>query len=44
MALLWTAMIVVHVVGALQGVQPILETLEIAFWTALAVLTGLFWP
>jgi hypothetical protein len=44
MALLWTAMIVVHVVGALQGVQPILETIEIAFWTVLALLTALFWP
>ncbi len=44
MALLWGAMIVVHVVGALQGVQPIFETIEIGFWFALAVLTALFWP
>jgi hypothetical protein len=44
MALVWAAMIVVHVVGALQGVQPILETLEIIFWIALAGLTALFWP
>lgn len=44
MALLWSAMIIVHVVGALQGVQPIFETIEIGFWSALAVLTALFWP
>lgn len=44
MALVWASMIVVHVVGALQGVQPILETIEIGFWLALAVLTALFWP
>jgi hypothetical protein len=44
MALLWGFMIVVHVVGALQGVQPIAETLEIVFWIVLAVLTALFWP
>jgi hypothetical protein len=44
MTLIWATMIDVHVVGALQGVQPILETYEIAFWIALVGLTTLFWP
>jgi hypothetical protein len=44
MALVWATMIIVHVVGALQRVQPILETLEIGFWIALALFTALLWP
>lgn len=44
MALVWGAMIVVHVVGAIQRVQPIVETLEIGFWILLALLTAAFWP
>jgi hypothetical protein len=37
-------MVIVHVVGALQRVQPWIETAEIVFWTALAVLALLFYP
>lgn len=44
MAMVWAMMIVVHIVGAIQRVQPIIETLEIGFWIALALLTALFWP
>ena len=34
----------VHVVGAVQGVQPVSETVEIGFWLALIVLTLCFLP
>jgi hypothetical protein len=37
-------MIVVHVVGARQKVQPWTETAEILLWTVLAVLGLLFYP
>jgi hypothetical protein len=40
----WAFMIVVHIVGAIQRIQPITETLEIGFWAALALLTVAFWP
>ena len=43
-AMTWASMIVVHIVGAVQRVQPILETLEIGFWVVLALLTAAFWP
>lgn len=43
-AMVWGTMIVVHIVGAIQRVQPIAETLEIGFWIALALLTAAFWP
>jgi hypothetical protein len=42
--LVWVFMIVVHVVGAVEGRQPITETLEIGLWALLLALTGLFWP
>ncbi len=44
MAMVWTLMIVVHIIGAVQRVQPVIETLEIGFWIALALLTAAFWP
>jgi hypothetical protein len=37
-------MIVVHVWGALLRIQPISETLEIAMYGGLALLTVLFYP
>ena len=44
MMLVWVFMIAVHVVGALQRIQPITETIEILFWILLALLTAAFWP
>lgn len=37
-------MIVVHIVGAVQKVQPWTETAEILLWAALTVLALLFYP
>jgi hypothetical protein len=37
-------MIVVHIYGALKRIQPLTETLEIGFYSALLVLTLLCWP
>lgn len=37
-------MTVVHIVGAVQKVQPWIETAEIPFWGGLAVLGLLFYP
>lgn len=37
-------MVVVHIVGALQKVQPWIETAEIPFWAGLCVLGLLFYP
>jgi hypothetical protein len=34
----------VHILGAIQGVQPSTETYEIAFWAGLIVLTLCFYP
>lgn len=44
MMLVWIFMIVIHIVGAVQRVQPITETLEIGFWALLIALTAAFWP
>lgn len=41
---IFSLMVVVHVVGALQKVQPWTETAEIPFWLGLAVLGFLFYP
>jgi hypothetical protein len=38
------AMVIVHVWGALRRIQPLSETVEIAFWAALFVLALLFHP
>lgn len=35
---------IVHVVGAIQRVQPLTETAETAFWAALVILGLLFLP
>lgn len=37
-------MVLVHIVGAVQKVQPLSETIEIFVYGALFVLTLLFWP
>jgi hypothetical protein len=37
-------MVVVHVWGAVRGIQPWTETVEIAFWLLLLVLTLAFHP
>jgi hypothetical protein len=37
-------MVLVHILGALQRVQPITETIEIGFWLAMGVLGLLFYP
>lgn len=37
-------MVVVHIWGAVEGTQPITETLEIGFWAGLVVLNLLFYP
>ena len=37
-------MVVVHIVGAIQKVQPWTETAEIPFWSALTVLGLAFFP
>jgi hypothetical protein len=37
-------MVVVHIVGAMQKVQPWTETAEIPFWAGLALLGLLFYP
>jgi hypothetical protein len=38
------AMVVVHVWGALRRIQPLSETVEIAFWAGLFALALLFHP
>lgn len=37
-------MIAVHVYGAIKRIQPLSETLEIAFYVLLLLLTLMFWP
>jgi hypothetical protein len=37
-------MVVVHMVGAVQNVQPWTETAEIPFWAAFAILALMFYP
>jgi len=37
-------MTLVHVVGAIQRIQPTTETIEIAFWAGLLLLGLLFYP
>ena len=41
---LFVAMIGLHVYGAIMGVQPITETIEIALWVMLIIATLLFYP
>jgi hypothetical protein len=44
--LLWlfTAMIILHAYGAIRKTQPITETIEIAMWIALGLITLCFYP
>ncbi len=37
-------MIAVHAYGAIRRTQPVAETVEIALWIALVLLTLCFWP
>jgi len=37
-------MVLVHVYGAVKGIQPITETLEIPFWVGAVLLFVLFFP
>ncbi|HSW13597.1 MAG TPA: hypothetical protein VLI06_12205 [Solimonas sp.] len=39
-----TMMVLVHVWGAVQRIQPLLETLEIGMYAGLLLLAILFWP
>ena len=39
-----TLMIIVHVWGALQRIQPITETLEVCMYAGIFILTILFYP
>jgi hypothetical protein len=40
----FTAMTLVHIVGAIQRIQPMTETIEIAFWAGLILVGLLFYP
>ncbi len=37
-------MVIVHIWGAVQRIQPLLETLEIGMYGGLGLLSLLFWP
>ena len=37
-------MVIVHIWGAVQRIQPLLETLEIGMYSGFLLLTLLFWP
>ncbi len=38
------AMVIVHIYGALMKIQPLSETIEIAYWLSLIFLTLCFYP
>lgn len=40
----FVGMTLVHIVGAIQRIQPVTETIEIAFWAGLILLGLLFYP
>ena len=42
--LVFVFMVVIHIYGAIKGIQPITETLEIGFWIALVFAGILFYP
>jgi len=44
MILVFVGMTLVHVVGAIQRIQPVTETIEIAFWAGLVLLGLAFYP
>jgi len=37
-------MTIAHIWGAIKGIQPVIETLEIVFWFGLVLLNGAFYP
>jgi hypothetical protein len=37
-------MVIVHIWGAIEGAQPMIETVEIGFWALLVILGLLFYP
>jgi len=41
---IYALMVILHIYGAIQKIQPIAETLEIGFWLILTLLTLAFWP
>ena len=43
MLLLFVAMVLVHVYGAVKRIQPVSETIEIIYWAVLIVVTLLFY-
>jgi len=40
----FVGMTLVHIVGAIQRIQPVTETIEIGFWAGLVVLGLAFYP
>lgn len=42
--LIFGAMWIIHVYGAIRHIQPVSETLEIGMWTALLALNAAFFP
>jgi hypothetical protein len=40
----FVGMTLVHIVGAIQQIQPVTETIEIGFWAGLLLLGLLFYP
>ena len=44
MIVTFIGMIILHVYGAIRRVQPNTETLEIALWVILTIITMLFYP
>lgn len=42
--LVFVGMTVVHIVGAIQRIQPMTETIEIGFWAVLVLLGLAFYP
>lgn len=43
-ALFCALMVVIHIWGAIEGTQPMIETLEIGLWLTLLILNLLFMP
>lgn len=44
LAVVFSLMLVVHIYGAIRGIQPITETLEIGLWMALLSINYLCYP
>jgi hypothetical protein len=42
--LLFLTMVLIHIYGAVKRIQPVSETIEIAFWIVLIVLSLMFYP